>query len=290
MAATSPAGSLCWAARTGDPRRQRCHRLVADVLVDQLGGRARACRRRRRSRGRARPARVASASPETRWSEERDRIDGAGEPIGSGASRLEVAASAFPAAPWQYMPTGSPLASASAETSSCARGAVSAPDGSWRSTRDGAEIRQLLRLLDELLGTRRCTGAVDEAGIELPTGGRDRLAGLAQVRDVVQRVVQTEDLDAVLGRAGARSGGTKSPATGREPTRKRPRSARPSGVFVRELSARIRSHGLSTPRRTALSNTPTARDLERSEPRAVEDLGELEQLGRSESARPAAPG
>src|SRR5918999_3484356 len=50
--------------------------------------------------------------------------------------------------------------------------------------------------------------------------------------------------------------GTKSLATGREPTRKRPRSARPSGVWVRALIARIRSHGLSTPRRTALSNTP----------------------------------
>ncbi len=48
----------------------------------------------------------------------------------------------------------------------------------------------------------------------------------------------------------------KSPPTGREPTRKRPRSASASGVDVRALSARIRSHGLSTPRRTALSKTP----------------------------------
>ena len=48
----------------------------------------------------------------------------------------------------------------------------------------------------------------------------------------------------------------KSSSTGREPTRKRPRSASPSGVFVRALSARIRSHGLSMPRRTALSKQP----------------------------------
>src|ERR671914_88922 len=48
----------------------------------------------------------------------------------------------------------------------------------------------------------------------------------------------------------------KSAPTGREPTRKRPRSARPSGVVVRAFSARIRSHGLSTPRRTAESKTP----------------------------------
>ena len=49
---------------------------------------------------------------------------------------------------------------------------------------------------------------------------------------------------------------TKSAPTGREPTRKRPRSARPSGVDVRDFSARMRSHGLSTPRRTAVSKTP----------------------------------
>ena len=48
----------------------------------------------------------------------------------------------------------------------------------------------------------------------------------------------------------------KSPPTGREPTRKRPRSASASGVLVRAFSARMRSQGLSTPRRTALSKTP----------------------------------
>ena len=47
-----------------------------------------------------------------------------------------------------------------------------------------------------------------------------------------------------------------SPPTGREPTRKRPRSASPSGVLTRAWIARMRSHGLSTPRRTALSKTP----------------------------------
>src|SRR5918994_7673448 len=49
---------------------------------------------------------------------------------------------------------------------------------------------------------------------------------------------------------------TKSALTGREPTRNRPRNASPSGVVVRAFSARIRSHGLSTPRRTAVSKTP----------------------------------
>ena len=49
---------------------------------------------------------------------------------------------------------------------------------------------------------------------------------------------------------------TKSGPTGREPTRKRPRSASASGVFVRDRSARMRSHGLSTPRLTADSKHP----------------------------------
>src|SRR5262245_11120429 len=48
----------------------------------------------------------------------------------------------------------------------------------------------------------------------------------------------------------------KSASTGREPTRKRPRKASPSGVLTRALSARIRSHGLSTPRLTAASKQP----------------------------------
>ena len=59
---------------------------------------------------------------------------------------------------------------------------------------------------------------------------------------------------------------TKSPSTGREPTRKRPRSAIPSGVFVRAWMARIRSHGLSTPRRTALSKTPPPEISRRPKP------------------------
>src|SRR5439155_24402782 len=45
-------------------------------------------------------------------------------------------------------------------------------------------------------------------------------------------------------------------STGLVPTRKRPRSASPSGVLTRALSARIRSHGLSTPRWTAASKQP----------------------------------
>ena len=46
----------------------------------------------------------------------------------------------------------------------------------------------------------------------------------------------------------------------------------PSGVFVLALSARIRSHGLPTPRRKRVEDT-SAGDLEVREAGAVEKLG-----------------
>ena len=64
-----------------------------------------------------------------------------------------------------------------------------------------AELGQLPRLLDERVGLARATRAVDEPGVERAAGARDRGTRLAQVRDVVQRVVQTEDVDPVLRRA-----------------------------------------------------------------------------------------
>ena len=108
--------------------------------------------------------------------------------------------------------------------------------------------------------------AVDETRVECPAGARDRGTGLAEIRDVVQRVVETEDVDAVLCRA-RHERPTMSPETGREPTRKRPRSAIPSGVETRPAIARMRSHGLSTRRRTSrrarLPGPPDTRSLRR---------------------------
>ena len=72
---------------------------------------------------------------------------------------------------------------------------------------------------------------------------------------------------------------TKSPPTGREPTRKRPRSAIASGVFVALVQR-------PDPLPRALDAAPdggvedaAARDLEVRESGFVEDLGEPEQLG-----------
>ena len=78
----------------------------------------------------------------------------------------------------------------------------SAPDGSWRRTRAAPSSGSFFACSSELLRLPAAPGAVDEAGVELAVGRGDRLARLAQVLDVVQRVVQAEDVDAALGRAG----------------------------------------------------------------------------------------
>ena len=62
------------------------------------------------------------------------------------------------------------------------------------------EVGKLASLLDERVGLARPPRAEDEAGVERPTRGGDRRPRLAEVRHVVQRVVEPEDLDPVLGR------------------------------------------------------------------------------------------
>ena len=64
-----------------------------------------------------------------------------------------------------------------------------------------SELGQLLRLLDEVLRLSALAGAVDQARVELALGRNDRFAGFAQVRDVVQRVLEPEDVDPALRRA-----------------------------------------------------------------------------------------
>ena len=119
----------------------------------------------------------------------------------------------------------------------------------------GAELGQLLRPLDERVDLPLPTDAEEEPRVELLSGRDDRLTRLAKVGDVVERVVEAKHVDPVLGRAGDEAAQDVG-ETGCEPTRNRPRSARPSGVVVRASIARMRSHGLSTARRTAESKTP----------------------------------
>src|SRR6185436_7489505 len=64
-----------------------------------------------------------------------------------------------------------------------------------------AEVWKLPGLLDERVGLARASRAVHEPRVERAARARDRGARLAEVRHVVERIVEAEDVDAVLGRA-----------------------------------------------------------------------------------------
>ena len=140
------------------------------------------------------------------------------------------------------------------------------------------DVRQLLRLLDELVHRGRVAGAVDEAGVELLARIDDRLAGLPQVRDVVERVVEPEDVDPVLGRRGDepahevgadRAGADEETAAERDPERRRrPRLQRADplpGALDAAADGRVED--------------AAAGHLQHGEAGGVEDVRKPEQLG-----------
>src|SRR4051794_22051414 len=63
------------------------------------------------------------------------------------------------------------------------------------------EIRQLSGLLHDGIVLAGPSRAVDEAGLELAARPGDGVRSLPQVRDVVECVVQSKDVDSVLSRA-----------------------------------------------------------------------------------------
>ena len=249
-----PGRQLVLRSANGDSRRERRHRIVADELVHDLRG----APQRLDVDAAVHPCageRARESLPRDPVEGQRDRVDRAGNEVCSYSRGLERRRETAP---------GRALAieahrKAAAFGERCdqlvgpmrlerARGVVQEHSGR-------SEFGQFLRLLDERLRLSASAGAVDEARVELAVGGHDRLARLTEVLDIVQRILEPEDVDPALGRARDESA-REVTAHRREPTRNRPRSAMPSGVLVLALSARIRSHGLSTPRRTAESKTP----------------------------------
>ena len=114
--------------------------------------------------------------------------------------------------------------------------------------------------------------------MELLPRADDRLAGVAQVRDVVQRVVQAEDVDPVLRRGGDeaadevaadRARADEEAAAEREPERRRRPALERPDALPGALDAA--THGGV--------EDAAAGDLEAREPRLVEHLGERQQLG-----------
>jgi hypothetical protein len=265
---------LCSAARTAI----RGDRLVTDVLVHELRGLP---QRRHvdagvepepRERGRERLARDPVEG-------QRDRVDRAGNEVGSGprgfeARRHRIAAGALTVeadrqAARLLQRLDELLGPLGLER---ARGIV-------QQYARGAELGQLARLRDQRVGLVRVAGAEDEPRVELLARARDRLAGLAQVLDVVQRVVQAEDLDPALGGRGDeaadelaadRSRADEETAAQRHRERCLRAFVQRSDPFPRALHAAAHS-GVED---------AAARDLEVREAGLVEDLRQPQQLGR----------
>ena len=147
-----------------------------------------------------------------------------------------------------------------------------------------AELRNLLRPLDESVDLSGAARAVDEADVELLAGPDDRLAGFLQVRDVVQRVVQSEDVDAVLGRAGDEAphdvlgdglGADEEAAAQRQAERRRRARIDRANALPRALDGAP----------DAGVEDAAARDLEVREARPVEDLRDPQDLAGRHLAR-----
>ena len=149
---------------------------------------------------------------------------------------------------------------------------------------DGAELGQHPRPFDQRLDLAGAARAVDEARLEVALRRDDRLGRLAQVRDVVQRIVEPEHVDAV--------GGGGGDETAREVGIHRPRAdeeAPPQREAERCLDAGLqRANPLPRAFEAALDRfveRTAARDLEIREAGPVEDLGEPELLRRGNASR-----
>ena len=266
----------------GDPRRDGRDGLVADVLVDEI---------RRLPERRGVDARLA-AEPVERVDErlardavqrQRERVDGGGDQIGADARRDDGVEEPRAGRALDEQPDGE------------ARRLPDALDellGEVRQQRVGrvvddhagrAERGNLLRPLDERVDLAGAAGAVDEADVELLARRDDRLAGLDQVRDVVERVVEPEDVDPVVGRAGDEPahdvGGDRARAD---------EEATAQGEAERCRRARV---DRADPLPGALDGAAhgrvedaAARDLEVREAGPVEDLGDPQHLAGGQLA------
>ncbi len=281
--ATSPAGSRYSAARTATRGASGVDRLVADVLVDDL--------RRLPERG------DVDAGVETEAVERlRERLAGDAvhrEGDGVDRARCEVGADAHRLERRGHRVAAGSLAVDADRQAARLADALDELGCSVRPERTGgvvdddprrAELGELARLLDERVHLACDAGAVDEPGLELTLGRGDRLGRLAEVRDVVQRVVQAEDVDPVLGRrrdeppgelAVDRPGADEEAPAQREPER---------GLDARLDRPDPLPRALHAPPDRAVEDA-AAGDLEVGEPRSVEDLGEPEQLGRPHRSR-----
>jgi hypothetical protein len=132
---------------------------------------------------------------------ERDRVEGDGDPLGAGADRLDRGreADAARALAVEADRQAARLAHALHELPGLRR--VERAGRVVDEHARGPELAQVVGALEEHLGLPRRAGAVHEPHGQLLARRADGVGGLAQVLEVVERVVEAEDVDAAPGRA-----------------------------------------------------------------------------------------
>ena len=236
-----------------DPRRHGCDRLVADVLVDEIGGRPEASQVDAGGEPEA-AERLGERLGRDAMHRERDRVDRVRDHVGARACRLERVREPVPAGALRVEPDRQ--ARHLAELRDELAGTVGLQERRRvvQEQPRRTELRQPARGLDERLVL---AAAVEKTGFELLACGDDRAAAAARrLSTSFSGSCRRKTSMPLWAALATNRAAPDRRRTGREPTRKRPRRASASGVDVRSFSARMRSHGLSTPRRTAVSKTP----------------------------------
>ena len=215
---------------------------------------------------------------------ERDRVDGTRNQIGASTRSFEGGR--------ERVTTGPLAVDAHRQTRLLAKPGDQLVRAVWlerprrvvQQHANGAEIRQLARLRHQRVRLAGPAGAVDEPRLEFAACSCDCVRGLPQIRHVVERIVQPEDVDAVLG------GGGDEPADEVVVDRPRPdEQATPHGQSERSLDVRLQG---SDPLPGALDSpadrtveAASARHLEIGEAGLVENLADPDLLRGWQPAR-----
>ncbi len=266
-----------------DARDERAHDLVADVLVHEVGRlpehvdvdagiEADAAQRL--------GERLARDAVEG----ERERIDRAGDELGARTGGGERGGESAAAGALRVDPHGQPARLAERPHELLRGVRLQRAGRVVEQDAHRAELGQHLRALDQRLDLAGAAGAVDEPGLEVAVRRDDRLGGLAQVRDVVEGVVEPEDVDAVRGGRSDEAAGEvgvdrtradEEAAAQREPERRLDARLEGADPLPRALDAAL-------DRRVEAA---AARDLEVREAGLVQDLREPQLLGRRDPPR-----
>ena len=127
---------------------------------------------------------------------ERDRVERDGDPLGPGAHGLDRRREADAAGALAVEADGQAARLAHALDKLAGLRRVERAGGVVDQHPRGAQLGQLVRALEQHVGLAGRARAVHETDGELLPGVPDRVGGLTEVREVVERVVEAEDVDA----------------------------------------------------------------------------------------------